>query len=82
MATSKSKDKPAAGPANRGLEVTAKRASFMRGGQQFGFTTRIVALAELSPEQAEQIRAEGEPGGMLIVREVDMPDAPADETKT
>lgn len=67
MATSKPK---AAGPANKGLEVIAKRPQFYRGGQCFTQEPRVVALADLSTEQAEQILAEGEPGGMLIVREV------------
>jgi aminoglycoside phosphotransferase (APT) family kinase protein len=33
---------------------------------------RVLALADLSAEQAEQIRAEGEPGGQLVVTEVDI----------
>ena len=65
MATTKSK---AAGPANKGLQVTAKREIFFRGGQQFGHETRVVALADLTTEQAEQIRAEP----MLVVSEVDI----------
>jgi hypothetical protein len=66
----------AAGPAGKGLEVSSRRPSFWRGGQQFTTEPRVLALAELSAEQAEQIRAEGEPGGQLVVTEVDIP-APA-----
>ena len=66
-----------AGPATKGLRVVAKRASFWRGGQQFGFEPRVLSLAELSVEQAELIRAEGAPGGMLIVDEVDVEPAKA-----
>lgn len=71
MATSK-KAAQAAGPAGKGLEVTSRRASFWRGGQQFTSTPRVVKLSELTPEQAEQIRAEGEDGGQLVVTEVDL----------
>lgn len=67
MATSKPKT---AGPANKGLEVIAKRALFYRGGQAFTQEPRVVALADLTEEQAQQIRDEGAPGGMLVVREV------------
>lgn len=69
MATKKPKQ---AGPATRGLQVTAKRASFYRGGQAFGHEPRVVSLADLSEEQADQIRAEGVPGGMLIVSDVEI----------
>ena len=73
MAT-KSKAAPkAAGPAGKGLEVSSRRASFWRGGHQFTTEPRVLALADLSEEQAEQIRAEGEPGGQLVVAEVDIP---------
>ena len=66
-----SKPKPA-GPATRGLEVTAKRPSFYRGGQHFTHEARVLALDSLTHEQAAQILAEGEKGGMLIVREVEI----------
>lgn len=71
MATSKPKIKTA-GQADKGLEVIAKRPTFYRGGQAFTQEPRVVPLADLSEEQAEQILAEGETGGMLIVREVDI----------
>ena len=61
-----------AGPANKGLKVTARRASFWRGGLQFGADARTVPLADLTPEQAEQIRAEGATGGQLVVEEVEI----------
>jgi hypothetical protein len=67
MAT-KSK-KPAAGPADKALRVTALRPSFWRGGLQFSSATpRVVSLADLTPEQAEAIREER----MLVVEEVDI----------
>ncbi|HRD86154.1 MAG TPA: hypothetical protein PLF63_13400 [Rubrivivax sp.] len=68
MATSK---KNAAGPAGKGLEVSSRRALFWRAGLQFGPEPRVLPLAELSAEQAEAIRAEGD-GGQLLVREVDL----------
>lgn len=71
MAT-KNKAAQAAGPADKGLEVTSRRPSFWRGGHQFTAEPRVLKLADLSPLQAEQIRAEGEPGGQLIVSEVDL----------
>ncbi|MBE7419834.1 MAG: hypothetical protein HS128_19180 [Ideonella sp.] len=67
----------AAGAADKGLEVTAKRASFWRGGFEFGHAPRTIALAELTEAQAEAIRAESAPQGMLLVREVDIEPAKA-----
>lgn len=61
-----------AGPAGKGLQVTARRASFFRGGHQFTGEPRTLALAELTPEQADAIREEGRPGGQLVVTEVDI----------
>lgn len=65
--------KPAkAGSPNKGLQVVAKRTSFWRGGIQFGHEPKTVALSELTPEQAQAIRDEGEPSGMLVVSEVEI----------
>jgi len=64
MATKK---RPAAGPADKALRVTAKRPSFWRSGLEFGATPRVVSLADLTPEQAEAIREEP----MLVVEDVD-----------
>lgn len=61
----------AAGPATKGLEVTARRDSFWRAGLQFTREARVVPLAELTDDQAEAIRAEGD-GGQLVVTEVDI----------
>ena len=72
MATTKK-----AGPATKGLKVTARAASFWRGGHQFGAEPKTLALADLTPEQAEAIRHEGRPGGMLVVEEVDIEAAKA-----
>jgi hypothetical protein len=69
MATSKKSVQ--AGPAGKGLQVTARRASFWRGGYQFSAEPRVLALADLTPEQAQAIRDEGD-GGMLVVAEVDL----------
>lgn len=71
MATSNKKS--TAGAATRGLKVTAKRESFWRGGIQFGFEPKTVAFSDITPEQKEAI--EDEP--MLIVQEVDLPEADA-----
>ena len=71
MATTNKKS--AAGPATRGLKVTAKRESFWRAGFQFGFEPKSVALSEITREQKEAIEAEP----MLLVQEVDMPEADA-----
>lgn len=57
----------AAGPADQGLKVTARRDSFWRAGQQFTREARVVPLSDLTSEQAEAIQAEGEPGGQLVV---------------
>lgn len=73
MATSNKKAAQAAGPASKGLEVSSRCPSFWRGGHQFTAEPRVLALADLTAEQAEQIRAEGEPGGQLVVGEVDIP---------
>lgn len=69
---------PAAGPATQGLCVAHKAAgSFWRGGHEFTQAPRTIALADLTPEQADEIEAEGDkPGGWLMVVRVDI-DAPA-----
>lgn len=61
-----------AGPATKGLQVTARRDSFWRAGLQFGPEAKTVSLAEITPDQAEAIRAEGAAGGQLVVVEVDI----------
>ena len=72
MATSKSKaQRNAAGEPTRGLAVVSRRESFWRAGLQFTREERVVPLADLTPEQAEAIVAEGD-GGQLVVREVDI----------
>ena len=62
------KNPKTAGPATKGLQVTSKPESFCRGGQQFNHSTRVVPLADLTPEQADAIREEP----MLVVAEVDI----------
>jgi hypothetical protein len=75
MPSKKAPAPAAAGPADKALEVTARRASFWRAGLQFTTEPRVLPLAELSAEQAEQIRAEGD-GGQLVVTEIDLPAKP------
>ena len=58
----------AAGPATRGLRVTAKRDGFRRAGIEWHGTS-TVALSELTADQVEAIKAETQ---MLIVDEVDI----------
>lgn len=66
MAT-KQTHKPAGAP-TKGLKVISAREGFRRGGHAFGKEPRVVALSELTPEQAEAIREEP----MLAVAEVDI----------
>lgn len=74
MATS-NKQPAKAGKADKGLKVMTRVGTFWRGGRQWTTEEQTVSLAELTPEQAQQIRDEGAPGGQLIVEEVDIPAA-------
>ena len=65
MATAKKQAN--AGPADKGLRVTTKRDGFRRAGIEFNGTTTL-PLSDLTPEQAEAIKAEP----MLVVDEVDV----------
>ncbi|MDO8776205.1 MAG: hypothetical protein Q7K57_47360 [Burkholderiaceae bacterium] len=58
----------AAGPATRGLKVTARPASFRRGGHTFSGEAKTIPLSELSAEQVEQITTDPN----LVVQEVDI----------
>lgn len=58
----------AAGPATRGLKVTARPASFRRGGHTFSGEAKTIPLSELSDEQVEQITTDPN----LVVQEVDI----------
>lgn len=61
----------AAGPANRGLEITTKREGFRRAGIAHE-GTKVHPFDKLDPDQVEQLKNEP----MLVVREVDIePDA-------
>lgn len=62
-----------AGPENRGLEITARRDSFWRAGLEFGAAPRQVRLSDLTPAEADALRAEPQ----LVVAEIDMPVADA-----
>jgi len=67
-----------AGPAEKGLRVAHKSptGSFWRGGHEFTGEPRTIALDKLTPEQADEIREEGDkPGGWLVVTEVDVESA-------
>lgn len=78
--TSKADKAPeTAGGADRGLRAVHKAAgTFWRGGHEFSQEPRTIALADLTPEQADEIRQEGEkPGGWLVVTEVDLSTDPA-----
>jgi hypothetical protein len=70
MATKKTEK--GAGPADKGLRVTARCDSFWRGGHQFGPEPRVIPLNELTEVQREQICTEGLPGGKLVVDLVDI----------
>ena len=65
---------PTAGPANQGLRVAHKAAgSFWRGGHEFTQEPRTIPLADLTPDQADEIETEGDkPGGWLMVVRVDI----------
>jgi hypothetical protein len=67
MATA-SKTPKTAGPATKGLKVTARRDGFRRAGREWN-GTEMVPLDKLTPEQAELLKAETT---MLIVEEVDI----------
>lgn len=69
MATTKPKP---AGPANKGLKIVSRPASFMRCGRQFTGSPTTIALADLSADEVERLQAEPN----LVVSEVDIePDA-------
>lgn len=72
--TTKPKAENSAGPAKRGLQITARRDSFWRAGIQFfGDKAKTIPLTDLTAEQIEEIRMEGNPGGQLLVIEVEIP---------
>lgn len=66
--------RPAAGPANVGLQVVSSSDGFRRAGFAFGREPRVLALADLTPEQVDAIKAEP----MLAVVEVEIPAAEAE----
>lgn len=70
--------KQAAGPATKGLKVQATVDSFWRAQRQFTREWVTIPLAELTPEQAAEIREEGDlTHGHLVVVEVDIEPAKA-----
>ncbi len=68
MATAK--QPKAAGPATKGLKISAKREKFYSGGitQPFGYEPRTIPLSDLTPEQAEELIADP----WLVVEEVEI----------
>jgi len=62
-----------AGPATQGLKIVSRPASFCRAGRQFTSDPTIIPLSELTPDQAEALKAEPN----LVVTEVDI--EPADD---
>lgn len=69
----KSTTPSAAGDATKGLRVIAKRDGFRRAGHVFSGEAKVLALSDLTEEQADAIRAES----MLVVSEIDIPEAMA-----
>jgi hypothetical protein len=65
MATRKPQT-PAAGPADRGLQIVSRPASFWRCGRQFSAEPTVIALSELSEDEVATLKAEP----MLAVAEV------------
>jgi hypothetical protein len=66
-----------AAPAHDAIEVLSKRESFWRGGIKWTSQPRVVPLADLTEQQLELITAEGNPGGQLVVRFVNLADLPS-----
>lgn len=65
MATTKPKP---AGPANKGLKIVSRPATFMRCGRQFSGHPTVIALADLSADEVDRLKAEPQ----LVVTEVDI----------
>lgn len=81
MATSSKRQqaqRPAAGPANVGLQVVSSREGFRRAGYAFGREPRVIPLAELTAEQVEAIKDEP----MLAAVEVEIPPSAEGEQTT
>ena len=59
-----------AGPKTKGLSIAAKREQFYSAGQTepFGYEPRTISLADLTPGQVEELKADP----YLIVQEVDI----------
>lgn len=68
MATSNKNQGRAAGPATKGLKVTARPASFRRAGHTFSGEAKTIPLADLTEQQVEQIKSDPN----LVWQEVDI----------
>lgn len=69
--------KKAAGPADKGLRIVARKDAFRRCGRVFGAEAVEIALADLTEEEVELLEQETQ----LVVTRVDIKPAPAPETK-
>ena len=67
--------KKAAGPADKGLRIVSRKDAFRRCGRAFGVEPVVIALADLSDEEVDLLKAEPQ----LLVAEVDI--KPEPETK-
>lgn len=78
MATARRNNKAAeaAGPANKGLKIVARRDHFRRAGRAFGAEPETIPLTELTAEEVETLKTEP----MLLVVEVDIEAPAAEET--
>lgn len=75
MATAK---KPtAAGPADKGLKVTSRPASFRRGGYTFTGDAQVIPLSGMTQEQVDQIESDTN----LVSQRVDIPPPEEDKPK-
>lgn len=77
MATSNKNQGRAAGPATKGLKVTARPASFRRAGHTFSGEAKTIPLSELTEQQVEQIKADPN----LVWQEVDVEEPAAADSK-
>lgn len=73
----KTQVKKAAGPADKGLRIVARKDSFRRCGRVFGIEPVVIALADLTEEELELLKNERQ----LLVAEVDIEPPAEPETK-
>lgn len=61
----------AAGPADRGLSIVSRPASFRRCGRAFSAEATVIPLSELTEDEVETLKAETN----LVVHEVEIKSA-------